>query len=213
MSIMADCPKEIIACARELRIPEATINSLGKFLALIEEKDPKTYVGSCKVGLMAKQAGEVLGLKVDELLFAGSLHDIGKTLIRQEVLNVLTPEEWNRQCKKEMRQHPEFSYRLLRDFNPYVAEISLRHHRHQKDAYPKKLPPLTPGIDKSELPRIEESSLVVSILDCYDAYNRNNGRNKEDVMYSSEARKEQLLKDRPAGKDIIEILYNERILI
>jgi len=99
-------------------------------------------------------------LKVKEIMTAGLLHDIGKIIIDDEVLN--KPGELNDQEWIEMKRHPEAGYRILSTVDDMVtiAKYVLCHHeRWDGRGYPK-------GLSGNEIPYI---SRILAVADAYDA--------------------------------------------
>ncbi len=95
------------------------------------------------------------------LAMGAILHDLGKILVPQEILNKpgkLTDQEYDL-----IKTHTEFGHRLLaanRDFNPVTSTIALQHHeRYNGSGYPK-------GLAGDQ---IHEFSSIVGVADVYDA--------------------------------------------
>lgn len=126
-------------------------------------KNPREKSHSQRVGMFCKLIGQAFRLQNDqikELETAGELHDIGKIIIDEAILNKtssLTELEW-----EEVRKHPETGYRLLGNANEFykISEFVLDHHeRWDGTGYPKGLK----GGD------IHWEARVISIADAYDA--------------------------------------------
>jgi putative nucleotidyltransferase with HDIG domain len=121
------------------RNPEAFLN-----LARLKTKDDYTYMHSVAVCALMIALGKQLGLDANDLKeagLAGLLHDVGKMLIDEEVLNKpgkLTDEEFN-----IVKEHPRKGWELLKD-SPEITEVALDvclHHHERMDGkgYPDKL--------------------------------------------------------------------------
>lgn len=117
---------------------------------------------SLNVGFLNGFQAERLNLSPDEVktfILAGLLHDIGKTMIPQEILQAnrkLTDDEM-----KIVRMHPVYSYSLLDGkFDSYIMSAA-RHHHEKLDGtgYPD-------GISGD---LINLCSRVTAISDIYDA--------------------------------------------
>ncbi|MCK9202372.1 MAG: HD-GYP domain-containing protein [Gallionella sp.] len=113
-------------------------------LARLKNKDDYTYLHSVAVCALMIALGRQLGMEGDALRqagMAGLLHDIGKIMTPEEVLNKpgsLTREEFD-----IMKQHPRSGWEILK-IAPGVSEISLDvclHHHERLDGkgYPEKL--------------------------------------------------------------------------
>ena len=77
-------------------------------------------------------------LNIKALFYAGALHDIGKALTDPNVLKKI--DGFTVQDMKEMKKHVEYSYRLLRGFYEYTAEIVRLHHYFQENGYGVRMP-------------------------------------------------------------------------
>ncbi|MDD3168980.1 MAG: diguanylate cyclase, partial [Eubacteriales bacterium] len=126
-------------------------------------KNPREKSHSQRVGMFCKLIGQAFRLQNDqikELETAGELHDIGKIIMDEAILNKsgsLTELEW-----AEVRKHPETGYRLLGNANEFykISEFVLDHHeRWDGTGYPK-------GLRGEE---IHWEARVISIADAYDA--------------------------------------------
>ncbi|MFP4015918.1 MAG: HD-GYP domain-containing protein [Halanaerobiales bacterium] len=133
-------------------------------LSLIRDVDEYTYTHSVNVGLLAMMFGRWAGLsnqKIKDLLFAGMLHDIGKSKIPEEILNKkgqLTDEEFD-----IIRRHTVYGYDLLRKCklisDPVSRGVLMHHERNDSSGYPF-------GFSKKKIPFIAR---VLAIVDTYDA--------------------------------------------
>ncbi len=91
---------------------------------------------------------------------AGELHDIGKIVLPEELLNKADP--LSREEYDLFRQHPETSYQILKstDEYAYLAEIVLHHHeRWNGSGYPE-------GLIGEDIPLL---SRIIAVADTYEA--------------------------------------------
>ena len=129
----------------------------------LNKKSKREEAHSKRVSEICERMGDALGLKenkIKELKAVGQIHDIGKIVIADDVLNKpgkLTDDEW-----AEMKRHAETGYRILSTANDMseMAEYVLHHHeRWDGKGYPKGL--------KGEAIPLE--SRIIAIADAYDA--------------------------------------------
>jgi HD-GYP domain-containing protein (c-di-GMP phosphodiesterase class II) len=121
------------------RNPEAFLN-----LARLKTKDDYTYMHSVAVCALMIALGKQLGLEGNDLKeagLAGLLHDVGKMMIDEAVLNKpgkLTDEEFN-----IVKDHPRKGWELLQgssDITATALDVCLHHHeRMDGKGYPEKL--------------------------------------------------------------------------
>lgn len=157
--------------ARLLRVAEVQIAQVGRayletvnLLAnTIEGRDAYTHGHVERVARYARHLAEALGWAsehLQKLEFGARLHDIGKIVVPDQILNKdgpLTPAEW-----EAMRQHPQAGTRILRgithlqDTLPYVL---YHHERWDGSGYPH-------GLRGKDIP-IE--GRVLAVADVYDA--------------------------------------------
>jgi len=113
-------------------VVERTNGLLEGMISALDYRDTETQWHSRRVSLYSRRIAQEIGLAGDELdvVEQGALlHDIGKIGVRDSILlkpGPLTAEEW-----AEMRQHPEFGFRMLAKM-PYLHEASLVVLQHQE---------------------------------------------------------------------------------
>ncbi|MEJ0035995.1 MAG: HD-GYP domain-containing protein [Gammaproteobacteria bacterium] len=133
-------------------------------LARLKTADEYTYMHSVAVCALMVSLGREIGLdeaQCREAGLAGLLHDLGKALMPQEILNKagkLTPEEFD-----IIKTHPRRGYELLagaKNIPAGVLDVCLHHHeRFDGTGYPEKL-----AADK-----ITRIARMGAICDVYDA--------------------------------------------
>ncbi len=152
---------------------------LTSLIKTLEEKSQETEEHTYRMGKMARRMGEKIGLLQEELNrleLLISLHDIGKIIISEEILNKpgpLNEEEW-----ALIKTHPESGYRIARSTEEisHVAEEILAHHeRWDGKGYPR-------GLSGKDIPLLAR---INSIVDAYDVMT--NGRPYKDPMSWEEA--------------------------
>ncbi len=145
------------------RNPSALIS-----LARLKTKDDYTYMHSVAVCALMVSLGRQLGLEEEQMRqagMAGLLHDIGKMMMPQEVLNKrgsLTDEEY-----AVMKSHPQRGFDILRngDQVPEAAlDVALHHHeKADGSGYPHRL-----TTDKTSI-----VTRMATVCDVYDAITSN----------------------------------------
>lgn len=193
----------------ELNIDIKNQQSIHNYLEILKQKDQATYEHSIRVGLLASQIARHIHLDPKALFFAGTLHDIGKTLISSEILQ--KKEGFNEEDMKEMRRHSEYTYKLLSGIHEFSAEIALRHHRYQEEGYPKNLPKSKVHFSKNTKLMIDIFGRILSLADFYDAITtRNNDKFGEKKLSQYEI-KRILLEKNKDQKQLVERLYKNEI--
>ena len=114
-----------------------------------------------RVGQYARRVGEILELEeetLEMLELAGSLHDVGKEMISEQIIDKpgpLTDAEW-----EQMRKHPELGEAYARgEGHPQDVGEWVRHHHERLDGtgYP----------DHLEGEDIPMGSRIIAVLDAY----------------------------------------------
>ncbi len=137
-------------------------------VARIKHKDEYTYLHSVAVAALMVGLARAAGLDeaaVRDAGMAGLLHDLGKAMMPEEVLNKpgrLTDQEFD-----VMRQHPLEGYKLLQawqDVPEPVLDVCLHHHEKMDGSgYPERLP----------AEQISMMARMGAICDVYDAITSN----------------------------------------
>jgi HD-GYP domain-containing protein (c-di-GMP phosphodiesterase class II) len=133
----------------------------------LKTKDASTDAHSFRVATMVaewvsymKSRYEWVDLDEQDLVLAARLHDIGKLIVRTQVLNKAAP--LTEQERAHINEHAQWGYELL--LLEKVAEslaLAIRHHHERWDGtgYPS-------GLKQNEIPFFAQ---VISIVDTYDA--------------------------------------------
>lgn len=137
-----------------------------------------------------------------------SLHDIGKHFVDRDILEKTT--DYTKEDHEKMKIHPEYGYRLLRWYDPIVAETVLRHHRFGKDPYPSSLPKSSERFSKEEIEKIEEYARYVCLIDIHDAATTRRSQRIGRPL-SEEETKKFLIQRITNQKELIEGLYKKGI--
>ena len=157
--------------ARLLRVAQVEVAQIGRayletvivLANTIEGRDAYTHGHVKRVAEYARYLAEALGWAPEHLRmlqFGAMLHDIGKIVIPDTILNKptsLTPAEW-----ESMKQHPAAGARILREISHLQATLPyvLYHHeRWDGSGYPH-------GLKGKDIP---VEGRLLAIADVYDA--------------------------------------------
>lgn len=168
---------------KEKTLNRKNVNSdmINTIIETLHSKSPREKQHSINVSELCHDLGQFMKLQeteVKKLKEAGFLHDIGKIVIKEDLLNkneTLTAQE-----NKTMQQHPIVGYRILNLFEETLdlAEGVLSHHeRWDGTGYPK-------GLKGEEIPMLAR---IITVAEFYDA--RTNPLNK-NAMNKKEALEE-----------------------
>lgn len=140
---------------------------LDVYLSIIDIKHKYTRQHSHRVAQISKLIAQQAGLpvaEVNDIYYAGLLHDIGKVAIPQYILN--KPSELSVDEYEMIKSHPEYTYAILSKVNIFenIAKLARYHHeKHSGGGYPHNL-------KGDEIP---VGSRIISIADAYDAITSN----------------------------------------
>ncbi len=193
----------------ELQISQEQQDKILAYLKLLELKHTETFYHSIRVGLAARGIAKHLNMDEKALLYAGLLHDIGKSMVPLSTLS--KTEGWTADDTAAMDEHVLKSYELLRDTFDFSAEIVKLHHRFQSRPYPEKVPePLHPYTDDTKK-KIESGGRMLALADVYDALHRINEKFGGREAFSGDKVKEQMLQMNPDQTELVEELYDAGI--
>lgn len=156
-------PDFLLEKTNSLLRPGQTTIDFFDMLHNLRSVDDSIYVHSLNVALIARMIGKWLKLNAEDLetlTIAGLLHDIGKSLIPDDLLNKqgrLTDEEYDLLC-----QHAKLGYDLLKPLplDSRIKKAALMHHeRCDGSGYP----------EKSTTDDIDDFAHIIAIADVYDA--------------------------------------------
>jgi putative nucleotidyltransferase with HDIG domain len=182
------------------------------YLHILKNRDPKTYEHSIRVGVLASKIALYAakpGISAKMMLWAGLLHDIGKTLVPPGVLTKttnFTPEDY-----AAMEPHVKYGWDMLNSVHDWTAHVIVRHHQFGPHPYPAVLPPLPEYLQaKAEL--IQTAARLLAMADYYDALtSRGNDKNGKKPLTPSE-RREIYMRDNADQKELAELLESMGVL-
>ncbi len=151
-------------------------------IKILELHDLYTKGHSQGVADLSKDLAEYMGLseiKVDEIYWAGLVHDIGKILISAKTINKIDP--LTNSEYKTIKKHSTYGYEALKnsEVTEKIATIVLYHHeRYDGKGYPE-------GLAGEKIPL---ASRIISVVDSYDAM-------VSDRVYKSKKTHREALKE------------------
>jgi len=137
-------------------------NILNTLLKTLSEKSQETSSHSNRMAELARKLAESIDLnqnQLNKLSLIAKLHDIGKTVIPEKILNKkdkLTAAEW-----KEIKTHPAVGNRILNateEFSHISEEVLSHHERWDGTGYPR-------GLKEEEIPLLAR---IITVVDAYD---------------------------------------------
>ncbi|MBN2012007.1 response regulator [candidate division KSB1 bacterium] len=138
------------------------LESMSSLVKALDERDPYTHGHSIRVGKISVAIGRQMGIpenELDDLQYAGLMHDIGKIGIRDEIL--LKPGPLSQEEYEIIKTHPERGYNILRPIQRLsnVAEAVHTHHEwYDGSGYPR-------GLQGNEIPMWGS---IIAVADAYD---------------------------------------------
>ncbi len=134
----------------------------------LQSYDDYTYKHCLRVAMMSVSIGKQLGLHREELrklAEAALLHDIGKRMISIDIIRKpakLTDDEF-----EEIKKHPVYGYRLLKEHGGYSQDVMnavlMHQEKYDGTGYPMRL--------KGE--QITYLARIITVADVYDALTSN----------------------------------------
>ncbi|HKL75654.1 MAG TPA: HD domain-containing phosphohydrolase [Halanaerobiales bacterium] len=135
---------------------------LDTLINTLSEKSQETKEHSTRMKNLALQLGKKILLnsaQLDKLALMTKLHDIGKVIIPEKILNKkedLTKKEWNK-----IKEHPATGHRITSSTEEFshVSKGILAHHEHwDGSGYPR-------GLKEEKIPLLAR---IIAIVDAYD---------------------------------------------
>jgi diguanylate cyclase (GGDEF)-like protein len=140
----------------------ARLRAAASLAHAVDARDAYTGSHSYMVGELAARVAVRMGLEGDQVelaRLAGSLHDLGKLAIPEEILR--KPGPLNEAERLVLERHPQIGFRMLDSLGvePVATWVLHHHERWDGDGYPERL-----GGD-----RIPLGSRILLVADAYDA--------------------------------------------
>ena len=164
----AQSMEEIMANAENKMYKDKVLNRkainadiIGNIMTTLRGRNKKEKLHSEKVSFLSGKIGEALGFsatKIKRVTEAGYLHDIGKIVLDEKILNGHNLSEAEIEIK---RQHPIVGYRILNLFDDTLdlAEAVYSHHENwDGTGYPK-------GLRGNEIPVMAR---IIAVAEAYD---------------------------------------------
>lgn len=164
-------PIEWLDMAARLDLPVDARTKVGEGLGDLRAHHVPTYEHCMRVGIMAVRIGEVEGLPLKPLFYAGSSHDRGKILVPAYLLGKTS--RWTVQDTEALKDHPVDGYEMvLEEGMAVTAGIIVLHHRFQDNPYPVVLPEGGPKLPEHLRAGIKKLGRIVALADFNDAAHR-----------------------------------------
>jgi diguanylate cyclase (GGDEF)-like protein/putative nucleotidyltransferase with HDIG domain len=141
---------------------DARLRAAASLAHAVDARDAYTGSHSHVVAELAARIAGVLGLEFEEIelvRLAGSLHDLGKLAIPEEILR--KPGPLSEAERLVLERHPQIGYRMLESLGVEPVSIWVLHHHERWDGsgYPH-------GIGREHIPL---GSRILLVADAYDA--------------------------------------------
>lgn len=144
-------------------IYENLFSTLFAFVTALEVRDLYTRKHSTRVARLAHMIAEEMGCTEEELDMinvAGSLHDIGKIGIRDDIL--LKPGRLTEDEYEKIKEHPAIGADIISKLGLWDREARIVRHHHERfdgTGYPD-------GLKGKQIPKLAR---ILSVADSYDA--------------------------------------------
>lgn len=157
-------------------------NILNTLLKTLSEKSQETAEHSARIAKLSEKLAKKIELndaEIKKLHLTAHLHDIGKTVISEKILNKkekLTETEW-----EEIKTHPAVGHRILNateEFSHISEEVLSHHERWDGRGYPR-------GLKGEEIPLLAR---IIAIVDAYEVMT-------QQQVYKDAVSKEEALKE------------------
>jgi diguanylate cyclase (GGDEF)-like protein/putative nucleotidyltransferase with HDIG domain len=140
----------------------ARLRAAASLAHAVDARDAYTGSHSYMVGELAARVARRMGLDTEQVeltRLAGSLHDLGKLAIPEEILR--KPGPLNEAERLVLERHPQIGFRMLDSLGvePVATWVLYHHERWDGDGYPDGLP----------AERIPLGSRILLVADAYDA--------------------------------------------
>jgi len=152
------------------------IKSLWYFLNLIKEHHPPTYEHSGRMALLGYEISNFTHI-VDpkSLVFPCALHDIGKMVIPQKLLDKRV--NWTSEDAKEMEPHVQLGFNILKQVYEFSAWVMLYADHFTNDHNKsKEMPQIDGKFSRGTQTLIQYSGRLVALIDFYEAAHRENDK-------------------------------------
>jgi len=195
----------------ELKISDIEREKLLAYFNLIPVFDIKTAEHSMRVTLLCEKIAKEAKMDRKALLFDGLLHDIGKVLIPQYILQ--KTEGFDENDMEIMRDHSLNTLKIIGRVFEFTGLTAVRHHIHQENGYPKVLPIIDKKYSERTQTTIDYNSRILAIADFFDAaVSRNNDKFKRNKVLDINEVYQELIKKDPEQKELVSHLYNSGVL-
>lgn len=130
--------------------------------AVLAKRDPYNHHGT-RVSVLCKKISQALELnehEIEMMIYAGALHDIGKLVIREDVVSL--PRKFTNSERAMMKSHSIEGYNILAQIkcDNIILDATLHHHENwDGTGYPE-------GLQKEQ---ISIYARILRIVDTYDA--------------------------------------------
>jgi len=188
------------------------IKSLWFYLDSVKDHHPPTYEHSARMALLGYDVAKYIHI-VDPkaLVFPCALHDLGKTIIKKELLEKKI--NWTKEDEIEMEDHMKLGFAILKHTNEFSAWVMLYADRINNPL--KEIPKIDIKFSEETKNLMKYCAGLVGLIDFYDA-----AKHRENDKFSpclprrlsSSGVKEVILKHHKDRKYLINELYGAGIL-